>query len=223
MRITTLPFFAALLFTAACNGNKEQILARWPNDIPKLARINTNTPGTYTLMQYYENGQPRSQKLFVDSIQNGPDLAWWPNGEQLGTCTYKNGKMDGDVFEFHDDGTPMFKGHQVQGQLMGQAMHYYTNGKPETDIFYRIGKALMVNCWDSTGTQQVRNGTGTRRYADIIDKDKHGPHAAINVVIEAPYKDSLHNGIRKTYNATTNQLLLEETFSNDSLLSAIWK
>jgi hypothetical protein len=47
----------------------------------------------------------------------------------------------------------MFKGNQIYGNLVRTATHYYDNGKPESELYYKdskvflliVGTAVMLN------------------------------------------------------------------------------
>ena len=131
-------------------------------------------------------------------------------------------KINGEVTEFHKTGNLMFKGNQVDGELVGTATHYYDNGKPETELYYKANKILFVNYWDSNNVQQVINGSGINKYKSFLGKDKNGNDTTINVIVVGAYKDSLQNGLWKYYNFVDNKLILERNFKDDKLISEVW-
>ena len=58
----------------------------------------------------------------------------------------------------------MFKGNQVDGNLVGTATHYYENGKPERELYYKDGKVFLVNYWDSSGVQKIIKGKDIKKF-----------------------------------------------------------
>ena len=218
-----LAIFLTLISLFSCKTNNREIISKWDNGKPKLERIYSDTPNSFIEKSYYENGKLASETKFIDSTKNGESIAYYKDGKLLGKNVYKNGKINGEVTEFHKTGNLMFKGNQIDGKLVGSATHYYDNGKPETELFYKKGKAYLVNYWDSSNVQQIINGNGIRKFQDFLSKDKDSNGTTINVLVIGTYKDSLHNGFWKYYNLVDNKLVLERNFIDDKLISEIWK
>jgi antitoxin component YwqK of YwqJK toxin-antitoxin module len=116
----------------------------------------------------------------------------------------------------------MFKGNQMDGNLIGTATNYYDNGKPATELYYKNGKSFLVSYWDSNHVQQVKNGNGIKRFRDYLNKDKNGNDTTLNVLVVGIYKDSLHNGLWKYYNPVNNKLVLERIFKDDKIIAETW-
>ncbi|HRI20880.1 MAG TPA: hypothetical protein PLA68_07990 [Panacibacter sp.] len=210
-----------LLFS--CTTNKQKVISKWDNGKTKVERFYSDTPNIYTEKEYYENGQLESKTRFVDSVKNGESVAYYKDGKLLGRSVYKDGKINGEVTEFHKTGNLMFKGNQVDGNLVGTAIHYYDNGKPETELYYKGSKVFFVNYWDSSGKQQIKKGEGIKKFQDYLNKDKNGNDTTINVLVVGVYKDSLHNGLWRYYSLSNDRLILERDFKDDQIISERWK
>jgi MORN repeat variant len=215
--------FLAIASLVSCETGNKDIISKWDNGKPKVERVYSDTPNCFIEKHYYENGQLSSETKFIDSIKNGESVAYYNDGKLLGKLSYKNGKVNGEVTEFHKTGSIMFKGNQTDGNLVGTAIYYYDNSKPETELYYKDNKIFLVNYWDSIGIQQVINGDGIKKYRDYLDKDKSGNDTTINVFVVSIYKDSLHNGLWRYYNPENNRVILERHFQDGTMVSETWK
>lgn len=207
----------------SCTTKKKHIIAKWENGKPKIERVYSDTPNVFTEKEYYENGQLASETKFIDSIKNGASIAYYKDGKFLGKSFNKNGKINGEVTEFHRTGNLMFKGVQEDGDLIGTAIHYYDNGKPETELYYNNGKVFLVNYWDSSNVQQIVNGNGVKKFKDYLNKDKNGAATKIKVFVAGNYQDSVCNGVWKYYDQIDNKLVLERNFEDNKITSETWK
>ncbi|MBK9532188.1 MAG: toxin-antitoxin system YwqK family antitoxin [Chitinophagaceae bacterium] len=217
-----LIIFFSLFTLFGCTNDKNVVIEKWDNGRPKLEVIYSDTPNIFIKKSYYENGQLASETKYVDSIKNGQSLSFYDNGKLLGKVFYKNGKINGEVTEFYKTGGIMFKGTQVDGELVGVATHYYDSGAFESEIYFKDGKEFFVNYWDSTGIQQMKNGTGVRILEDLLTKDKDGNDISLNVLVHGSYRDSLRNGIWKYYNKTGDELILEREFKGNDIVRERW-
>jgi len=76
---------------------------------------------------YYENGQMKSEQHFEKNVQTGKAQAFFANGQQDFTGSYKNGKKHGEWLWYHKN-----------GQLSSKESYYYGNPK-------------NIEQWDSLG------------------------------------------------------------------------
>ena len=221
MTVFKLMCCITLFLLAGCQSNKHEVITKWNNGNTKVERIYSDPPHVYIEKEYYESGQLKHASRFIDSLKNGEDVGYYENGQLAGKAVYKNGKINGPVMELHKNGNVMFTGNQVDGKLNGTATHYYDNGKPETESFFKNDKSVIVNYWDSTGTQQIKNGEGIKKFQYYVSKN--GNDATIPVLVVGAYKDSVATGIWKYYRLSDNKLILEREFKDDKVVSESWK
>ena len=51
-------------------------------------------------MNYYENGNVKTSKMFSNNVQNGPAIEYYEDGRVKSEANYKNGELKGRVKEY---------------------------------------------------------------------------------------------------------------------------
>ncbi|RIY12197.1 hypothetical protein D0T11_06040 [Hymenobacter rubripertinctus] len=104
----------------------------------------------------------RHTRLTADGNFGGEVRDYWINTNQLALrVRYQDGKSDGLIEQYHFNGRLALRGQLLQGIPSGEWQYWYTNGqRRQTARFSAENTVYLVAYWDSTGTQQVANGTG---------------------------------------------------------------
>jgi TonB family protein len=119
-------------------------------------------------------------------------------GDRLKSVTVvdENGYRNGPSVEYYDNGTLMLKGQYEQFAPVGKFTKWYRNGQMKIEQY--IGKEdepdQLLNYWDSTGTQLVKNGHGfCRCVLDVLNSTDIVEHGRILYGV----RDSTWTGYRK--------------------------
>jgi TonB family protein len=95
----------------------------------------------FVLNEYYKNGKIRMigycKRKTMDLTLQGSQISFFPNGHRMSICNYDN------------------------GELVGDAMEYYPNGKLyNIKTYKKEGSIFLKQCNDSTGIVLAENGNG---------------------------------------------------------------
>lgn len=71
----------------------------------------------------------------------------YDNGQLVMTQHYVDGKNDGEEVAFHDNGAKAYVGHYVAGKMVGHWVHWYPDGKVETEADYNDHGELEGQSW----------------------------------------------------------------------------
>lgn len=130
-----------------------------------------------TVTEYFENGKIRSEKTYLDTVEDGPYKIWYKNGEIRSTGQYKNGELTGICTEYDTLG----RRHReivCIGDSLQQMIVYHKNGIVADISFSKrrvmIGKFLMfyddgmpkivADSWNGTWTEYHKNGRKKLEY-----------------------------------------------------------
>ena len=104
-----------------------------------------------------------------------PKTKYYPNGNIEELCHMRNGELFGVYKNFYENGTLRGEGVFRKGRPVGVWHYYYSNGEIMTiEKHNRRGKTVDLDCWDETGVQVIKDGTGTfiQYYPDGSIKSK---------------------------------------------------
>lgn len=85
-----------------------------------------NGKGTYK--EYYQNGGPKAEGVYVDGRSEGEWIFYHPNGSPEAKGMYENGLRTGVWQYFHDNGQKSAEGTYVNGLRQGKWTFYHSNG-----------------------------------------------------------------------------------------------
>lgn len=104
--------------------------------------IGLDTEGKYlldgTLKEFYESGQLKAEKSFVRGIAEGKNTSYFENGNIESTCTYHEGKIDGVLIQYDEEG---YRYEQK-----------FQEGEPETEWVYVYDKKGNMSRMNEDGT-----------------------------------------------------------------------
>ncbi|HLC84146.1 MAG TPA: hypothetical protein VJI69_09965 [Bacteroidia bacterium] len=134
---------------------------------------------TKTVTEYFESGSKRSEKNYLNNIEEGPYKIWYQNGSIRSTGQYKNGELTGICTEydtlgrrhreivFIDDSIKQMITYHKNGViaevntsniktriLIGKFVFFYNTGMPQ----------IVADSWNGTWTEYHRNGRKKLEY-----------------------------------------------------------
>lgn len=84
------------------------------------------------------------------------------NNQLLLQAAYREGKLEGQLEQYHATGELAARGRYIQGQQVGDWGYWYPSGQRRQVLSFRNGQyPLIQQFWDEAGQQTVTNGTGT--------------------------------------------------------------
>lgn len=69
-------------------------------------------------------------------------LEWYNNGLPKTRASYKNGELNGDCIKWHSNGTKSFEGKYVDGKLSGTVTMWNADGSIQSKFTYKNGKLV---------------------------------------------------------------------------------
>ena len=132
----------------------------------------------YLVKDYYISGSIQmtgTYKSIYPDYKTGPFKYWHENGQFHISCNYHNNKLDGEYFEYYNNGKPKIQKHYNNGLLdkeekswssagslakiveyksgikHGRFMTYYDNGQLIRKDIYRNDKLVKGNCYTREG------------------------------------------------------------------------
>ena len=125
------------------------------------------------------NGESR-ETLYLDGKKNGLEITWFKEiGSQIiKQSTYSNGKLDGEMSQWHENGQLAATGYFKNGELDGEIKTYFENGYIHLVRYLKNG---------------LKNGS-----------EKLFNEKPYYLKFESNYLDDLKHGIEKSYNENGN-------------------
>ena len=122
---------------------------------------------TYTGMEFYETGEPKSIKTYKvskDKIELVKEIMWYKNGQKRRERTYKDGKQNGKATGWYENGQKSDEGTYKKGEYDGK-WTYWSGGEAGGEVIfrpyhkssegtYKDGKIFEWTSWDSDGNKR---------------------------------------------------------------------
>ena len=90
-------------------------------------------------VDYYNNGQKKSEKSYKNGQENGKTLYWTEDGKLLQEENWKNGKLDGKLLTWYPNGNLMGEGNYKDGKEHGKWTGWFQDGKLLYEKYYKDG------------------------------------------------------------------------------------
>ncbi len=107
--------------------------------------------GSYKL--FYENGQLKSEEMYVQDKVDGESLMYYENGQMAIQQRYKNGFPDGEWREFHDNGQERKFEKYVNGKKEGEHKQYFKEGQVKSIAMFKQDKLISLEEYDEFGNK----------------------------------------------------------------------
>ena len=100
---------------------------------------------TYTGMEFYDNGKPKSIKTYKESkgkLELVKATVWYHNGQKKEERTYKDGKRDGLRTYWYENGQKEIEANYKDGKANGKYTRWGANGNKKEEGTYKDGKEI---------------------------------------------------------------------------------
>jgi hypothetical protein len=105
-------------------------------------------------VEYYDNGNKKSETHYKDGELNGVSTSWHQNGTIQTEMHYKDGKKNGLFTFWYEDGTKFLEEHYKNGKRNGVFTWWYETGEKWKEEHYKNGKEDGVwISWFNDGTK----------------------------------------------------------------------
>tara|TARA_Y100000589_G_scaffold317298_1_gene343082 strand:+ start:10460 stop:13810 length:3351 start_codon:yes stop_codon:yes gene_type:complete len=84
------------------------------------------------LIEYYDSGEKRNTKNFVDNVRQGESITYYRNGQVYDKVNYVDGKMEGDYISYYRNGKIYKQGKYKKGTAIGEWKTFYIDGTLNT-------------------------------------------------------------------------------------------
>jgi TonB family protein len=164
-------------------------------DKASFFRIKQKTDSGWLVKDYFRSGKPQMTGLFKDdslTIPNG-HFAWYDEKGLHRRCILVGGKKEGTETYYYPNGHVMATGNNKAGEMDGEWLGFYNNGKPSGKATYANGKQLSASFFQEDGTrdksitqfmQEAQYPGGPSQLLKFISKNFKYPDAAIKNNIE---------------------------------------
>jgi antitoxin component YwqK of YwqJK toxin-antitoxin module len=169
-------------------------------------------------VDYYPNGQVRSQGSYKEGLQEGDWEDFFPDGKPSGTFIFKNGKYNGTYRQYHHpDGSLSFESHYENDLQHGLESEFYFNGQKSSEQMF--DKGLLNGAskqWDIDGSLQESGQFKKGKKDGVWAKWLEGV-----IYLEQTYKDGQLHGLSRTYDAEGR--LNEEGNYHNGVKQGTWR
>jgi len=105
--------------------------------------LNKKEMDSHDEIQFYKN--KNIVLTFGLDIINGKEIIYWPNGNKLRECYYKNGMLNGPYLEWYENGLIMMSCNYKNGNLDGHYEDRLKSGKIRVVCKYKNDKIIGNN------------------------------------------------------------------------------
>ncbi len=118
-------------------------------------RVNESEPYSGWVKEMYDSGQVQGLGQFKDGKPDGLLTAWAENGQRVLEATYKDGNLDGPWLKWYENGQKHLEQTYKDGQLDGPFTGWDENGQKWSERTYKDGKedGPYTN-WHQNGQKQ---------------------------------------------------------------------
>jgi len=109
------------------------------NGLLDMENIINNDTKEELYKEWYENGQLKSEKKYLNGYLNGElelSKSWYENGNLRFEEKYKDGKLNGLQKIYFKNGKLQFESNWKDGELNGWSKTYFEYGGLKNEIYY---------------------------------------------------------------------------------------
>lgn len=103
---------------------------------------------------FYENGQLKEHRFFMEGKKTGEYLVWWPNGKKFMHYQLENDEYQGLCLEWNEQGRLVKRMNYLNGHEDGPQKWWYNNGKIKANYIIQDGRRFGLlgtkNCINVT-------------------------------------------------------------------------
>ena len=169
-------------------------------------------------VEYYENGNKKSESHYKNGKPDGPRTVWYSNGQKKSEDNFKDGKSDGLWTQWYNNGQNLLESHYKDGKRDGLSTSWYPNGQKGEDSHYKNGER------DGLSTVWTDNGhkAGESHYKNGKREGLHTHwHANGQKAAERHYKNGEPDGLSTVW-YPNGQKKSEAHYKNGNGLETEW-
>ena len=117
----------------------------------KICFRNTHHPVHGALVEYYGNGQKRSEMMLDHGQRSGPYIIWYDTGQKRAEVLLHNGVESGPHTEWYTNGHLRAMTHFRYGIEDGAHMEWHDNSQRAVSALFLSGRLIRVQAWDDHG------------------------------------------------------------------------
>ena len=161
--VVLLPLFAALL-VAGCGEKSlsdsaikkalKEAVEKESLQVRKhlYYRVNESEPYSGWVKEKYDSGQANTLMLFKDGKRDGPIVTWHENGQKKYEGTSKDGIGIGPATWWHENGQTCREATFKEGKPDGPWTMWHENGQKQVEATYKNGKLDgLTTAWHENG------------------------------------------------------------------------
>ena len=138
---------------------------------------NTTEPYTGWVKKVYPSGQACVLLQYKNGKMNGPLVSWWQNGQKSEERNYKDDLEHGVRTEWDEEGNITEQTNWVNGHntdlVYSKAFLYHDNGQVFNETNFKKNKADGSSCMHGPDIHYDENGQKTYE-AEYVDGEQHG-------------------------------------------------
>lgn len=131
--------------------------------LQKLLQLHEGKLDGFSL-EWYENGQKRTEANWRNGRPNGITNRWYKNGLKKDEVFLKNGIPHGPSTHWYKNGQMRSKGESMAFINDGQNLNWYENGQMHSEVNYKSGKLTSAFVWKPNGEKcpvsNLKDGDG---------------------------------------------------------------
>ena len=108
--------------------------------------VNQEEPFTGKFVEYWGNGQKKTEEHYRNGKWDGLQTNWHENGQKSLEANFKNGELDGLAAEWYENGQKWREGNFKNGKEDGLRTVWHENGKKSSVKNYKNGELVETIC-----------------------------------------------------------------------------
>lgn len=92
--------------------------------------------------EFYGNGKIKKKYNYVDGVQQGIELLWYPTGQKRMLLHYKDGKKHGKEILWYENGKKRYESTRVNGLRHGDTFTWHQDGRLDTKARFENDKPV---------------------------------------------------------------------------------
>lgn len=104
-------------------------------------------------IEWYINGQAKSEYNFILGKRNGKAFTWFENGQLATEYNIVENKIEGKFFKWYENGQIKSEMDYINNQYNGEVKTYWKNGLLKRKDIYFEGQFKNGTCYDSLGKE----------------------------------------------------------------------
>ena len=95
-------------------------------------------------LEWYENGQLKSEESFKNNIWHGDHIYWYENGQKMRESKDVDGLYEGRWISWHENGQKKAEQNFKDGEMIYHITRWFENGHKRAGFFREKGMRLIL-------------------------------------------------------------------------------